>query len=159
MNGLQPAEAARALTEIGERQEQVINLRVIPVWYWWAVAALMLVLAVPIDSGDHLAVAIGTSVFALGILATSGWVVLGTLRRAQPRGDLLGPVGALAILGFVAVVPAVSLPAAFALRAAGLRYPATGGVLAGAVLMVVGGPLLMRLLHRVMLANRAGSRR
>jgi hypothetical protein len=79
--------------------------------------------------------------------------------RGTDGHALLGPVGVLAILGFVAVVLAVSLPTAFALRAAGVRYPATGGVLAGAVLMVVGGPLLMRLLRRVMLANRSGGHR
>ncbi len=33
---VRPEEAARALTEIGQRQEQVIRLAIIPNWYWWA---------------------------------------------------------------------------------------------------------------------------
>ena len=40
-----PEEAARALTEIGQRQEQVIRLAVIPNWYWWAIAVLMVAFA------------------------------------------------------------------------------------------------------------------
>jgi hypothetical protein len=85
--------------------------------------------------------------------------VIGGMRRTQPRNELLGPIGVLAILGFVATVLAVSLPTAFALQAAGVRYPGTLGVLVGAILMVLGGPWLMRLLQRIMLAKRAGSQR
>jgi hypothetical protein len=84
--------------------------------------------------------------------ATSALMV----RRAQPRTTLLGPAGVLAILGFVAAVLAVSLPTSFALDAAGVRYPATIGILPTAVCMVVGGPLLMRYLRRLMLTHRTG---
>ena len=156
---LHPDEAARALTEIDRRQEQVINLAIIPGWYWWTTAGLMVGLSAAVDSHLRLTIGISVSVFVVGILTTTGWVVLGSLRHAQVRNDLLGPVGVLAILGFVAAVLAVSLPTAFAMRATGMRYPATAGVLAGAIVMVIGGPLLMRFLRHTMLANRAGSRR
>ena len=94
--------------------------------------------------------------FVFGILIVIGRLVLGVLRRAQPRNDLLGPTGVLAILGFVAGVLAVTLPTSFVLKAAGVRYPATAGILLAGVLMVVGGPLLMRYLRRLMLEKRAG---
>ena len=42
---VRPEEAARALTEIDQRQEQVIRLAVIPTWYWWAIAVLMVTFA------------------------------------------------------------------------------------------------------------------
>jgi hypothetical protein len=156
---LRPDEAARALTEIRQRQEQVIKLAIIPAWYWWAVAGLMVGLTAAIDSHKRLAIGIATSVFVIGALAATGWVVIGGLRRAQPRNELLGPIGVFAILGFVATILAVSLPTAFALRAADVRYAATLSVLVGAVLMVVGGPFLMRLLQRIMLAKRTGGHR
>jgi hypothetical protein len=156
---LRPDEAARALTEIRQRQEQVIKLAIIPAWYWWAIAALMVGFSAAIDSHQRLAIGIGTILFVIGVLTTTGRVVIGGLRRAQLRNDLLGPIGVLAILGFVATVLAVSLPTAFALQAAGVRYAATLGVLVGAVVMAVGGPLLMRFLQRTMLAKRAGSQR
>ena len=39
---IDPADAARALCEIGRRREQVIRRNsAIPGWYWWAVAVLL----------------------------------------------------------------------------------------------------------------------
>jgi hypothetical protein len=156
---MRPDEAARALTEIRQRQEQVIKLAIIPAWYWWVIAGLMVGFSAAIDLYRGRAVGIATSLFVVGVLAATGRVVIGGLRRAQLRNELLGPIGVLAILGFVAAVLAVSLPTAFVLQAAGVRYPATLGLIAGGVLMVVGGPVLTRFLQRTMLAKSAGSQR
>ncbi len=158
-DALRPDDAAHALAEIEQRREQVIELAMIPWWYWWAIAGLQLGLAVAVDSRQPLAIGLGAGGFVLGVLAATDWLVARYLRRAQPRNDLLGPAGALAILGFVAVILAVSLPTAFALEANGIAHPAIWGVLLSGVVMVAGGPLLMRLLRRIMLANRPGSSR
>jgi hypothetical protein len=158
-DGLRPDEAVQALHEIGHRQEQVIRLAVIPNWYWWAIAGLMVGFAAAVDSHRPLAIGIGTTAFVIGVLAATGRVVIGGIRQAQPRNDLISPIGVLAILTLVAVVIGVSLPTGFALRAAGVSYAATWGVLVGALLMVIGGPLLTRILQRIMLANRTGTRR
>ena len=109
---VRPEEAARALTEIGQRQEQVIRLAVIPNWYWWAIAVLMVAFAAAVDTRQGLVVGIGTAVFVAGVLTTTGWVVFRAVRSAQPRNDLLGPGGVVAILGFVAVTiePSVIKP-------------------------------------------------
>jgi hypothetical protein len=155
---VRPEEAARALTEIGQRQEQVIRLAVTPNWYWWAIAVLMVAFAAAVDTRQGL-VGIGTAVFVAGVLATTGRVVFGAVRSAQPRKDLLGPGGVVAILGFVAVTVGVSLAVAFTLKASGVSYAATLGVSVTAVMLVVGGPMLMRYLKGLMLANRSGSRR
>jgi hypothetical protein len=156
---VRPEEAARALTEIGQRQEQVIRLAVIPTWYWWAIAVLMVAFAAAVDTRQGLVVAIGTAVLVAGVLTTTGWVVVRAVGRAQPRNDLLGPGGVVAILGFVAVTVGVSLAVAFTLKASGVSYAATLGVSVTAVVLVVGGPMLMRHLQGRMLANRSGSRR
>jgi hypothetical protein len=154
-----PEEAARALTEIGQRQEQVIRLAVIPNWYWWAIAVLMVALAAAVDTRQGLVVGIGTAVFVAGVLTTTGWVVFRAVGSAQPRNDLLGLGGVVAILGFVAVTIGVSLAVAFILKASGVSYAATMSVSVAAVLLAVGGPMLMRHLQGRMLANRSGSRR
>jgi hypothetical protein len=156
---VRPEEAARALTEIGQRQEQVIRLAVIPNWYWWAIAVLMVVFAAAVDTRRGLVVGIGTAVFVAGVLTTTGRVVFRAVSSAQPRNDLLGPGGVVAILGFVAVTVGVSLAVAFILKASGVSYAATIAVLVPAVVLVVGGPMLMRYLQGLMLANRSGSRR
>jgi hypothetical protein len=54
----------------------------------------------------------------------------------------------VAILGFVAVTVGVSLAVAFILKASGVSYAATIGVSVTAVMLVVGGPMLMRHLQR-----------
>jgi hypothetical protein len=156
---LRPEEAAAALTEIGQRQEQVIRLAVIPNWYWWAIAVLMVAFAAAVDTRRGLIIGIGTAVFVAGVLTTTGRVVFRAVRSAQPRNDLLGPGGVLAILGFVAVSVGVSLAVAFLLKASGVSHAATIGVSVTAVMLVVVGPMLMRHLQGRMLANRSGSRR
>ena len=156
---VRPEEAARALTEIGQRQEQVIRLIVIPTWYWWAIAVLMVELAAAVDTGPGLVVGIGTTVFVVGVAATTGRVLFRAVRSVQPRNDLLGPGGVIAILGFVAVTIGVSMAVAFPVKASGFSYAATIGVSVAAVMLVIGGPLLMRYLQGLMLANRSGGRR
>ena len=94
------------------------------------------------------------TVFVLGMLAGTGWVVRGSL-RAKVRNALLGARGIGLILGFVALTVAVSLGLAFGLQAAPVGHPATWGTLASAVMLVVGGPLLTRALRRTMLDRRA----
>src|SRR5262249_35694219 len=154
-NEVRPDEATLALTEIARRREQVITLTIIPTWFWWAVAALMVGFSVAVDTRRSLVIGIATAAFVLGILAVTGRLVLGIIRRAQPRNELLGRAGVLAILGFAAAILALSLPTSFALKAAGFRYPATAGILLGGTAMVVGGPLLMRYLRRLMLSDPA----
>jgi hypothetical protein len=154
---MSPGETAQALDEIQRRQQQVIDLATIPAWYWWAVGGLMVVLAVGVDSRAPAAVAATVSVFVLGILAATGWVVGRAFRHAQLRNGLLDGRGVLAILGFVALIVGATLAIAFALRAAGVSHPATLACLAGGFAMGLGGPVLMRILRRVMLGNRAGS--
>lgn len=100
-----------------------------PDWYWWAVGALMVVLAAGVDI--RTSAALGTAV----------------------------PVFAVGLLGFVALIVGGTLGIAFALRAAGVRYPATLACAAGGIAMGLGGPVLMRTLRRIMLGNRAGSPR
>jgi hypothetical protein len=156
---LRPDEAADALAEIGQRQEQVIKHVIVPRWFFWTVAALMVGFVAAVDSRVPVVIAIGTAVFVLGIAGATAGVVIGTARRAQVRNNLVSPLGVFAILGFVAIVLAVSLPIGFALQANGVRYAATVGVLAGAVVMVAGEPFLTSLLQRIMLANRVGARR
>jgi hypothetical protein len=156
---LRPEEAAQALTEIRQRQQQVIDLAVLPTWYWWAIGALTVVLAAGVDTNTPVAIGTTVAVFVLGILSATGWVVAGTLRHAQLRNGLLDRRGVAAILGFVALTVGITLGISFPLRATGVSHPATLAAVVGGLGMGIGGPILMRLLRRIMLANRAGSPR
>jgi hypothetical protein len=56
-------------------------------------------------------------------------------------------------------VVGLTLGIGFGLRAAGAAVPATIATAIGGAVLTVSGPALMRGLRRVMLSNRAGSRR
>ena len=153
-------DAARALAEIRRRLQQVIDQATVPGWYWWAVGALMVVLAVGVDIRTPAAVGAAVPVFAAGLLAATGVAVRGQFRRARLRNGLLDGRAVAAILGFVALIAGGTLGLAFALRAGGgIHYPATLACVAGGIAMGLGGPVLMRTLRRIMLGNRAGSPR
>jgi hypothetical protein len=155
---VRPDEASQALDEIQQRQARVISETMIPTWFYGAVGASNVALAVGVDIDRPVTVVIGVVLFGLGIAASVGWVAVTTARRAQPHNRLLGPLGILAIAALPALVVGVSVPVAFAADAAGWDYAATAGTLVGFVLMVICGPVLNRLLRRIMLANRTGRR-
>jgi hypothetical protein len=154
-----PAEAARALADIQLRQQQVIDLAMIPAWYWWAVGALMVVLALGVDSHSPVAIGLTVPVFVLGMLAATGWVVSRAFRHAQLRNGLIDGRAVVSILGFVALIVVVTIGLAFGLRAAGASHPATLACVAGGLVMGAGGPVLMRRLRAIMLGNRTGAAR
>jgi hypothetical protein len=149
-------EAAQALEQIRDRRAQVIDASMIPMWYWWLIGGLNVVLAAAVESRRFVAVA--AVVFGVGVLAGTGEVVRRAI-RVKVRTELLGVRGVGLILGFVLVTVAAALAVAFSLEAAGTAYPATWGEVTAAVCLVVGGPLLMRALRRIMLDNAAESHR
>ncbi|MBO0830879.1 MAG: hypothetical protein J2P29_02805 [Actinobacteria bacterium] len=155
---LHPGEAAEALAEIQKRQQQVIDRAIVPAWYWWAVGVLMVVLAIGVDTRTHVALGITIPVFVVGMLAATGAAVRSQVFDARVRDTLLDGRGVMAILGFVAVIVGCTLGIAFGLRAAGASYPATIGCAVGGLAMGLGGPVLNRVLRRIMMANRAGLR-
>ena len=50
--GVTGAEAAAGLAKIQRRQEQVIKAVLVPVWYWWAIAAAIVAIGAARDSGN-----------------------------------------------------------------------------------------------------------
>jgi uncharacterized membrane protein YeaQ/YmgE (transglycosylase-associated protein family) len=132
----------------------------LPTWYWWIVAALVVGLSATVDAARHRPVVIGLAAvaFTLGISGVTGRVVLGAWHCAQWRNELLGSRGVLAILGFVGLVVGTTLAVAFALQAAGVRPSATLASLVGAAVLIAGGPVLTRILRRIMLDNPARGR-
>jgi hypothetical protein len=155
---LEAGDAAAELAEINRRQAGVIDAVLVPQWYWWAVGLLLLPIGLAADSHQRTVAAVVAVLMALVIAGISVWMISGAYPGARVHPATLGGAGALYIVAFVWVVVGASLVVAFGLQAAGVQYPATIGTALAALMLVLGGPMLMSRLRRSMVARSAGTR-
>ena len=156
---IEPADAARALSEIGRRREQVIRRTAIPRWYWWAIAVLEIAFAADADYSRRGALFwAGNALLAAGMLAVNG-LMHRAVRGAPLRPDLDARSVPRVLAGaaaLVAVVFGVGLATKPSLEAAGVPYP---GMIASAIAvaaLVAGGQMLMRYRKAVLMRQSGG---
>jgi hypothetical protein len=160
---IEPADAARALSEIGRQREQVIRRAfTVPGWFYWAIAVLVIAFAADVDYTSQRGALFwaGVALFAAGVLADIG-LLLRAVRGAPLRPGLVAPGSLPRLLArdaaLSAVVAGVTLAAKLSLEAAGVPYPATIAVTAGMAVLVAGGQMLTR--YRIaFLVRRSGGR-
>src|SRR5215469_6823254 len=152
-----PDEASAALSDIQSRQERVIRAAHIPVWYWWGVAAGMVVIGAAADTRRPVVLGIVIPIAALCIAGLTVAMILGVGRGARINSnELLRGRGAVVIVFFDWLIVGVTLGLAFGLKAAGTPAPATIATGVGGVLLGLSGPAVTRTLNKIMLSNRAG---
>ena len=153
--GVTGAEAVAELAEIRRRREQVIRAVLVPVWYWWAMAAGMVAIGAARDTGDLTVEAITIPLAALVMAVLTGALSTPAVRRRVRLHSATQPGarGAAAVLGLILLVDAVTLGTAASVAAAHLRYPGTIGCAAGAAVLVIAGTLVNRYLGRLMLGQ------
>jgi hypothetical protein len=145
---IEPADAARALGEIDRRREQVIRRRVIPAWFWWVNALLIVALAASAESGRGVLVWVGIAVFVAVSLAIT--VPVSRAGRAAPvyHGGSRPPGYTRRVLigvaGFLAVLVGLTVAIGLSLKAIGVPYPATIAATVAAVAFALGGQMLVR---------------
>lgn len=158
---IEPADAALALREIDRRREQVIRRPIVPVWFWWAQAALTVALAACVESGSGVVPWIGVALFVVGSTVIN--LPVSRAARAAPLNRTLAAPGnarrVLAVLAAsVAVMLGVAVGTGFGLHAAGVPDPGTIASVAASVLFAVGGPMLVRY-EAAVLVRQSRSRR
>jgi hypothetical protein len=150
--GAAATEAAAELAEIQRRQEHVIKATLVPAWYWWVIAAAIVAIGAARDSGNLLmnATVIPLAVLVIVVLTVAA---IPTWRHRVQVNDATQPDGraAAAIFGMIVLVDAVIISLAASLAAAHVPHPATIGCAAGAGVLVITGPLVVRYVHRHML--------
>ena len=152
--GAAGAEATAELAEIRRRQEQVIKAVLVPVWYWWALAAPIVAYGAARDSGNLVvqAVMIPLAVLVMAVLIGAGIPELRRRVKVHSAPQARARIAA-AIFGMIVLVDAVAISTAASLAAAHFRYPVTIGCAAGAAVLVIAGPLLNRYVRRLMLSQ------
>jgi hypothetical protein len=160
---IEPADAARALSEISQRREQVIRRTAAPRWYWWATAVLVIAFAADTDYTSQRGALFwaGVALLAAGMLAVNGLQLSREFRGAPLRLDLVAPGSVPRLLAgeaaLAAAVIGVFLGTELGLEAAGVPYPATITATAGMAVFVAGGQMLMRY-RTALLVRRPGGR-
>jgi hypothetical protein len=148
------AEAAAELAEIQQRQGHVIRAVLVPVWYWWAMAAAMIAIGAARDSHDGVVLAIIVPLAVLVMVLATGAMIPQVRRRVQVQSAVQpGASGGAAIFGLIVLVSVVTIAAASSLTANRVSYPLTTGFAAGAAVLVIGGPLVNRYLRTLMLSR------
>jgi quinol-cytochrome oxidoreductase complex cytochrome b subunit len=145
--------AAAELAEIQRRQEQVIKAVLVPVWYWWVIAAAIVAIGVARDSGDLAVQATVIPLAALVMAVLTGAMIPELRRRVKAHTPQTSGRAAAAIIGMIVLVDGVILGTAASLHAAGARYPGTIGCAAGAAVLVIAGPLLNRYVRELMISQ------
>ncbi len=146
--------AAAELAEIQRRQQQVIKTALLPVWYWWLWAPALVAIGAARDSHDRVVLAI---TIPLAVLIMAGLIIAtipGVRRRVRVHNAVIpGGQSAVAIIGLILLVNAVTIATAASLTANRAAHPLTIGYAAGAAILVIAGPLLNRYLGRLMLTK------
>jgi len=151
--GATRAEAAAELAEIQRRQEQVINAVLVPVWFWWVIAAAIVAIGAARDSGDLVVQAITIPLAVLVMAVLTGAMIPEVRRRVQVHTPPTHGRTVAAIFGMIVLVDAVIVGTAASLAAAGDSHPATIGCAAGAAVLVIVGPLVNQYVRRLMLSQ------
>ena len=145
---MDPIDAELALAEVRARRSQVIDANTIPDWFWSAIGVLIVLFVAAVESRRPWLIAIGSSVYAIGLTTTLLLVI--RQNRVQVRPALIGVSGFFSIVGFAVALSAIGVGLGLGLEAAGVRWPATISVIPVAIGLAAGGPLLMRHLRRLM---------
>jgi hypothetical protein len=153
-SGATDADAAAELAEIERRQQQVIKTALVPVWYWWVMAAAIVAIGAARDSHDRVVLAV---TIPLAVLVIAGLIIAtipGVRRRVRVHNATIpGAQAAIAIPALILLVDGVTIAASASLAGHRVPHPLTIGYAAGGVVLVIAGPLMTRYFGRLMLNN------
>jgi hypothetical protein len=125
----------------------------VPVWYWWAMAAGMVGIGAARDNGNVVVQAITIPLAVLVMAGLTGRMIPAVRRRVKVHNSTHQDAGgAGAIAGLIVLVDGAVVVTAASLAAAGFRYPGTVATAAGAAVLVIGGPLVNGYLYRLMVS-------
>ena len=125
----------------------------VPVWYWWVIAAAIVAIGVARDSGDLAVQAITIPLAVLVMAVLTGAMIPEVRRRVQVYNPQSRARAAAVIIGMIVLVDVVIVGTAINLADARDPHPVTIGCAAGAAVLVIAGPLVNRYVRRLMLSQ------
>jgi hypothetical protein len=157
--GVTNAEARAALDEIERSRRQVIDEIGMPRWYWWGLALGWIALGFLTDLHHPWLTASVTLAFG-GVHASVSRLVIGGRHRTTQlsvHAHVAGRYAPLVVLAGLVGLGALTVVGAVAASSDGARHPVTTASIGVAVLIVLGGPLLMAAIRRRAVRSSASS--
>jgi hypothetical protein len=138
-------EARVALDMIERRRLRVIDEVDVPWWYWWGLALGWIVLGVIADVGPSLLTIVAPIAFGAAHAAVAPRVISGrhARRDLSVRATLAPRHLARIVIGGLIALGALTVGLALLARADGAEHPVTIASVLVAVIIVLGGPLLL----------------
>jgi hypothetical protein len=142
---LTPDEARSALDTIERGRSRVIDAIDVPRWYWWGLALGWIVLGVIADVGPAWLTTVATFAFGTIHASVAPRVISG--RHASDgvsvRASVAPPRLARLVIGCLVALGALTVGLSLLLNADGADHPTTIASVIVAVIIVLGGPLLI----------------
>jgi hypothetical protein len=140
-----PNEARSALDTIERSRRRVIDEIDVPWWYWWGLALGWIALGIIADVGPNWLTTIASILFGAAHAAVAPRVISGrhASRELSVRSALAPPHLAWIVIGGLLALGALTVALALVARADGADHPVTTASALVAVIIVLGGPLLL----------------
>jgi hypothetical protein len=140
-----PTEAHAALDTIERGRLRVIEEIDVPGWYWWGLALGWIALGVIADVGPGWLTTVATLAFGAAHASVAPRVISGrrASRNLSVRAGLAPPHLARIVIGALVALGALTVGLALLAQADGAEHPVTIASSIVAVVIVLGGPLLI----------------
>jgi hypothetical protein len=145
-----PQEARAALDALDRDRLRVIDEIELPRWYWWGLALGWVALGFITDLKHAWATAAATLVFGAVHAGVAPRVASGRHRtqRLSVSAELAGANTFLLIIASLIALACLTIAGSLAASADGARHPVTIASMFVALLIVLGGPLLLASVRR-----------
>jgi hypothetical protein len=140
-----PLEARAALDTIERGRLRVIDEIDVPRWYWWGLAIGWVVLGVIADLGHPWLTTVCTFIFGTVHASVAPRVITGRHRsdNLSVRASLAPPHLARIVIGCLIALGALTVALSLLANADGAGHPTTAASIVVAVIILLGGPLLL----------------
>jgi hypothetical protein len=145
-----PEEARAALDTVDRDRLRVIDEIELPRWYWWGLAVGWVALGFITDLKHTWITAAATLAFGAVHATVAPRVASGRHRtqRLSVRAELAGPRTFRLVIGGLIALACLTIAGSLALSADGARHPVTIASMFVAVMIVLGGPMLLGFVRR-----------
>jgi len=145
-----PNEAQTALHAIERSRLRVIEEIDVPWWYWWGLALGWIALGVIADVGPNWLTTVATVAFGAAHASVAPRVISGrhASRDLSVRAAVAPPHLGRIVIGGLIALGAVTVGLALLSQADGAEHPVTIASVIVAVIIVLGGPLVLSTARR-----------